>query len=324
MTSTRRRFVGSLAAALAAWRAFDARAQETLPDGVPVGSTEAVVTGYEDGDKYRVTIAGSEATVLMISADAPEEGRCFFNAASKHLKELIPIGTTVYLEQDGDSEDKKGRLLRYTWKPREGKTAQLIDERMIADGYAHFKAREGHAKRDARLAKAEETAKSNKRGIWADYACTPSAKPKTPTPAPTPTATMEGSNQPLAYSVIEDSDVSFGDHNRRRMRIVVDGFVDGMADGYVLATMQGAFQAAFTEHGTTDAIVIFAYRPNTDVDSLFSLARGVATKSGNGWDNNGNLLDLGDDNGKARIEVTDWVYEYGINGDIRSYEIDVF
>lgn len=170
----RRTFLGSIGAAVSAvglHRGSRRAGAQELPEGVPTGSQRATVTDFEDGDKFVVTVDGEEATVLLISANAPEKGRCFFKASSKHLRELIPRDTEVYLERDGEDRDGKDRLLRYVWLPREGKKAQFIDERMIADGYSRFTAREGHSKRDSRLRKAEEIAKAEKRGMWADGAC---------------------------------------------------------------------------------------------------------------------------------------------------------
>jgi endonuclease YncB( thermonuclease family) len=203
MGTNRRRFVQALAACGLAFPAarYHGFAQG-LPDGVPENAQKATVTDHVDGDKYVVDVDGAEFTVLMISADAPEMGKCFYTPSVKHLESLIPVGTTVYLERDGDATDKKGRLLCYTWKPREGKTAQFIDERMIADGCALFKSRDGHTTRDKRLSKAQETAKQHKRGIWADGACDPTAN-RTPTPAPTP---MEGIDTPLGYTVVSSED----------------------------------------------------------------------------------------------------------------------
>ncbi len=151
-----------------------AHAQE-LPEGVPDGSKKATVKEHIDGDKFKVEYEGDTETVLLISADAPEinddKTECFGQEASDRLASLLPVGTVVYLEQDKDDRDGKDRLLRYAWLPREGKKAMFIDERMIADGYSTFKAREDNGKRDSRLKKAEETAKSKKRGMWAEGSC---------------------------------------------------------------------------------------------------------------------------------------------------------
>jgi endonuclease YncB( thermonuclease family) len=171
----RRSFVqqsAALSAVMIGWSALrQAASAADLPEGVPEGSVEANVVGYIDGDKFKVTIEDKGETVLLISANAPESGDCFFDKSSERLESLLPMGATVYLEQDGESRDGKDRLLRYVWLPRDGKKAMLVDERMIADGFSTFAPRDGHDKRDARLKKAEQLAKDEKRGMWADGAC---------------------------------------------------------------------------------------------------------------------------------------------------------
>ncbi|MGH2551662.1 MAG: thermonuclease family protein, partial [Thermomicrobiales bacterium] len=145
---------------------------QALPEGVPDGAEVAEVTGHIDGDKFKVKVNGKEETVLLISADAPEVakddglGECYAVESAARLAKLLPEGATVYLEKDGEDRDGKERLLRYAWLPRDGKKAQFVDERMIADGASTFKAREGNSKRDARLQKAEQLAKDENRGLW--------------------------------------------------------------------------------------------------------------------------------------------------------------
>jgi endonuclease YncB( thermonuclease family) len=144
-----------------------------LPEGVPENAQEAEVTGHIDGDKFNVEIDGKREVVLLISADAPEPagdgddlGECYAKESSDRLKKLIPKGTTVYLEQDSDDRDGKDRLLRYVWLPREGKKAQFIDERMVADGYSTFTPRDGNDRRNERMERAEQIAKDENRGLW--------------------------------------------------------------------------------------------------------------------------------------------------------------
>lgn len=147
---------------------------QDLPEGVPDGAEQVEVIGHIDGDKFTVRLDGKEETVLLISADAPEMpgeddgGECYAEESAARLAKLLPVGTNVFLEQDGESRDGKDRLLRYVWLPREGKKAQFIDERMIADGFSTFKARDGHSQRDSRLQKAEKLAKDEQRGLWKD------------------------------------------------------------------------------------------------------------------------------------------------------------
>jgi endonuclease YncB( thermonuclease family) len=193
--------VGATASlALAGFVRFTERSSAAdLPEGVPVGSAKATVIGHIDGDKYAVSISGSNETVLMISANAPEEGDCFYKASADRLKSTIPVDTVVYLEHDGEAKDGKDRLLRYTWLPRDGKKAMLVDERMIADGYSTFKAREGHSSRDARLQKAQNIATSKKRGLWADGACEPKVEPTEP-----PKLGSKGDPAPIGTTLTTD------------------------------------------------------------------------------------------------------------------------
>jgi endonuclease YncB( thermonuclease family) len=144
-----------------------------IPEGVPKAADKAEVIGHIDGDKFRVEIAGKKEVVLLISADAPEPpnndddlGECYAKEASDRLKTLIPKGTIVYLEKDSDDRDGKDRLLRYVWLPREGKKAQFIDERMVADGFSTFTPRDGNDRRDDRMQRAEQIAKDENRGLW--------------------------------------------------------------------------------------------------------------------------------------------------------------
>jgi endonuclease YncB( thermonuclease family) len=56
----------------------------------------AVDPGYSDECKYRVRLIG---------LDTPERGRLLYEEASDALEELLPPGTTVYLEKDRDERD---------------------------------------------------------------------------------------------------------------------------------------------------------------------------------------------------------------------------
>lgn len=141
-----------------------AQAQD-VPKGIPTGAQAATVTGYEDGDKFKVKIGDDDETVLLISADAPEEGECFADKSAKQLKKYLPKGKTVYLERDKDDRDGKDRLLRYAWTAKDGKVT-FVDERMIANGFSTFKSREDNNKYDSRLEKAETKANKGKRGLW--------------------------------------------------------------------------------------------------------------------------------------------------------------
>jgi hypothetical protein len=88
--------------------------------------------------------------------------------------------------------------------------------------------------------------------------------------------------------------------------------------------MVDALRNAFAIHSGAVVCAVFAYRPNTDTENLFSLARAAASRDGSGWDGEGDLFGIGPDHGLAQIEIVDWDYTYGVFGNHRTYEGKVF
>jgi endonuclease YncB( thermonuclease family) len=132
----------------------------------------ARVWAYIDGDKFKVRIGDTTEELNTIGADAPEvdegdDGECYANEASDAIRALLPKKATVYLEKDETDRDGKNRILRYVWVPgKDGKSAFLLNERLIKEGYASFKAKDGNTKYDKHLKKAENAAKKAKAGLW--------------------------------------------------------------------------------------------------------------------------------------------------------------
>lgn len=87
------------------------------PINIPYGFEEALVTKVIDGDT--IEIASGER-VRFIGVDAPEMGfqsgeyEEGATAATEFVRELIE-GRIVWLESDGNNEDRFGRLRRYVW-----------------------------------------------------------------------------------------------------------------------------------------------------------------------------------------------------------------
>jgi hypothetical protein len=80
----------------------------------------------------------------------------------------------------------------------------------------------------------------------------------------------------------------------------------------------GVVETVVAEHPDVDAITIFAFRPETDTNNVYSLARVVASPDNKGWDgegldsdNIGELLDEFGTTDLVSIELTDWDYEFG-------------
>ena len=88
------------------------------PSDFEVATIEYVI----DGDTIDVNLGNGVKRVRLIGIDAPEsvshqeelnvpEGE----RAAAFASELMPAGTTVYLQKDQTETDKYGRLLRYVW-----------------------------------------------------------------------------------------------------------------------------------------------------------------------------------------------------------------
>lgn len=142
------------------------------PDGVPPSATEAEVAGHIDGDKLRVRINGNEQEVLLLGVDAPEAdegpmGECYAEEASEQLEELVPRGTTVYLEQDGDDKDGKDRLLRFLWFDDDGEAVNA-NARLLREGAGSLDDRGEDTRYKAGLTEAQSDAKADDAGLWGE------------------------------------------------------------------------------------------------------------------------------------------------------------
>lgn len=158
-----------------------------------------------DGDTLTVSINGTSETLRLIGMDTPETVdprkpvQCFGIAASDKAKEILS-GQRVQLETDPiqGERDKYSRLLRYIFL-EDGTNYQ---EYMIRQGYAHEYTYNLPYKYQAQFKQAQDEARLNKRGLWADGVCeeksTPAAQESTPAPqstsaTPTAPAQLSGS-----------------------------------------------------------------------------------------------------------------------------------
>jgi micrococcal nuclease len=141
---------------------------------------EGKVVYVTDGDTIKVMLGGIAQAVRLVGVDTPETKdprrpvQCFGKEASERTASML-LGKIVRLEYDpvaGD-RDKYGRLLRYVFLDDINVSRQLI-----FDGYAHEYTYEAqlYKYRDDFMA-AEKDARENKRGLWADDACSGFANP---------------------------------------------------------------------------------------------------------------------------------------------------
>lgn len=122
------------------------------------------VVEVHDGDTVSVTINKKTERVRLIGIDAPELGqRPWGNKSKKHLESILSAsGWDVTIEPDIDKRDKYGRLLAYLWT----KDGQLINLRMLEDGYAMLYTFPPNVRYVDILSAGQKSARDNKLGIW--------------------------------------------------------------------------------------------------------------------------------------------------------------
>lgn len=127
-----------------------------------------------DGDTIAVDIDGVSETIRLIGINTPETKdprkpvECFGIEASKKAEELL-AGQMVELEKDEtqDERDKYGRLLRYVKR----KDGLFYDLEIIKQGYGYEYTYNVPYKYQKEFKEAENYARTNKLGLWADGAC---------------------------------------------------------------------------------------------------------------------------------------------------------
>lgn len=142
------------------------------------------VVNVVDGDTVKLE---SGEVVRYIGIDSPETMhpskpvQCFGKDAGEKNRELVE-GKEVRLVKDVSETDKYGRLLRYVYVGD-----IFVNDYFVRNGYAKASSYPPDVKYQDQFRQAEEEARNNKRGLWADNACenknTEKAELK---PAPTP------------------------------------------------------------------------------------------------------------------------------------------
>ncbi|HEX7017699.1 MAG TPA: thermonuclease family protein [Patescibacteria group bacterium] len=128
------------------------------------GRESVKVTEVIDGDTIRLE---DGRTVRYIGIDTPETKHptvgqeCFGQEASAKNAELVK-GKAVELEKDVSQTDRYGRLLRYVWV-----NGQLVNEVLVAEGYAVASSYPPDVARQEQLRMAEQVARQENKGLWA-------------------------------------------------------------------------------------------------------------------------------------------------------------
>ncbi len=144
-------------------------------EALPADVEEAVVADTVDGDTIEVVFLPDDRQfdVRLVGIDSPESVRpnspveCYGPESSRRLAELLPVGTTVYLERDVSDTDRLGRLLRHVWIVDEANgDAYLISEVLAHGGYADARTYPPDDRYADRLADAERAARAEGAGLW--------------------------------------------------------------------------------------------------------------------------------------------------------------
>jgi micrococcal nuclease len=126
----------------------------------------APVTTVTDGDTLHVAYAGKDERVRLIGVDSPEvawyggDGECFGEESALFARRLL-AGRSVGLEFDRERRDRFGRLLAYVYLEDE-----LFNLTLVTLGYARADPFPPNTSRAEAFAQAEETARSEGRGLW--------------------------------------------------------------------------------------------------------------------------------------------------------------
>jgi micrococcal nuclease len=131
----------------------------------------AEVIQVYDGDTIQVSILNTRETVRLIGIDTPEtkgkynkKDEYYGKEAANFLKDLIPKGTSIYLEADEENRDQYDRLLRYVWLDQEKEV--FINLILLEKGYAETMFFEPNTKYYDLFKNAEAEAKDNNIGMW--------------------------------------------------------------------------------------------------------------------------------------------------------------
>ena len=135
---------------------------------LPAATDRCVVERVVDGDTFWCR---DGRKVRLNGMDSPERGQGeAYTLAREALLELIPEGATVHLERDAERFDRYHRWLEWVWAD-----TVLVNERMVADGWALLFTVPPNLKYVDRLTAAQSRARKEKRGLWATdgFACPP-------------------------------------------------------------------------------------------------------------------------------------------------------
>lgn len=145
-----------------------------VPWEMPDDAEKMVVDSVHDGDSLKLTEPNDDwwEQYRIIGIQAPEiegyrEKECYGQDAAAFLKELLPKGTEVYIQQDISNTDRNDRYLRHIFIiDEETEDVYLLSEVLVLGGYAEARSYPPDDLYDDVLAEAQEIAEENDAGLW--------------------------------------------------------------------------------------------------------------------------------------------------------------
>lgn len=148
---------------------FDAIPWELPDDAVPMR-----VDKVHDGDSINLTEPDDDwyEQYRQIGIQAPEiEGyrdeECFGPESADFTKELVPVDSIVWIQQDISNTDPNGRYLRHIFIfDEDSGEYYLLSEVLVRGGYARARSYPPDDLYDDVLMEAQEYAQENTSGMW--------------------------------------------------------------------------------------------------------------------------------------------------------------
>lgn len=147
----------------------------TQPWELPDDAVEMRVDKVHDGDSINLTEPGDDwyEQYRIVGIQAPElEGykseECGGPESSEFLKDLLPVGSTVYIQQDISDKDPNGRFLRHVFiEDGDSGSYYLLSEVMVRGGFARQRTYMPDDLYDDVLVEAQDYAWENPQNMWA-------------------------------------------------------------------------------------------------------------------------------------------------------------
>lgn len=148
---------------------FDALPWELPDDAVPMR-----VDKVHDGDSINLTEPDDDwyEQYRLIGIQAPEiegyrEEECYGPESAAFARNLLPVGTIVWVQQDISDKDPNGRFLRHIFfEDEESGEYYLLSEVLVRGGYARARSYPPDDLYDDVLQEAQQYAQENDSGMW--------------------------------------------------------------------------------------------------------------------------------------------------------------